>query len=151
MKLSEMVNAATGGDAGGPSGLWSLTPNGSRCQLVALEEEITLSGATTATTITVPSGMLVFAVTARVTETITGSGDRYKLGWSSQHEKFGNMNQYGVGEGSRGVMNGPGVLDYSDTPIVLYSQLDNGDEGGSFSGGKVRVAIHYLLVTIPQS
>lgn len=151
LKASTIAGAAQNVNTGGAYGKATLTPNGSKIEFASLEEELTLSGVSTASTIQIPAGALVFGVGARVTEAITGSGQRFLVGWSGQHNKFSNMSQYFLGETARGLINGPTIIDYSNQSIVIYSQLDSGTEGGSFTAGKVRLAVHYMILVVPQS
>jgi hypothetical protein len=118
------------------------SPTGAACTLAVLEEELTLSGASVTSTIAIPNGAIVFAVSSRTTAAITGATS-YGVGIAGETTKFGNF--LGVAEGSTNFGSiGPQAF-YADTPIVVTAN------GGDFTGGRVRVAIHHLAIRPPQS
>lgn len=116
--------------------------NGAAIELKVVEEEISVSGATTDSTINIPNGAIVFNVSERVTTAITGATS-FSVGTASEPSKFGSGLWIGEGGTNIGAI-GPTAF-YSDTPIRLTSA------GGSFTGGAVRIAIHYYMPTVPQS
>jgi hypothetical protein len=107
-----------------------------------LEEEITVDGATTDTTIEIPDRAIVFAVTTRTTEAITGATS-YDCGIVGETDKFGATLGIALDSTNSGVI-APTAY-YAATAVRLTAN------GGNFSGGKVRVAIHYMLCTAPTS
>jgi hypothetical protein len=118
------------------------SPGLANTRLEIREEEVTVAGATTPTTIVVPARAIVLAVTSRTTVAITGA-TAYSCGISGETGKFGSA--LGVTKNSSNVgVIGPTAL-YADTPVLLSSA------GGSFTGGKVRVAIHLLRFDAPAS
>lgn len=126
-----------------PSNVVAQGANGAQMQFHVLEENITgLSGADVDSTIVIPNGAIVFNVSMRVTTTITGATS-FSVGVS------GNTGQFGSGLSLPAASNNLGVIGptafYSDTPVKLTSA------GGNFTGGAVRIAIHYYMPRAPQS
>ncbi|WP_417691556.1 DUF2793 domain-containing protein [Roseibium sp.] len=121
----------------------SRSPSGAESRIGTVEEELTLSGASVSSSIVIPDRAIVFGVSSRTTEAVTGVW-QYHVGISGEAEKFGGY--LGIAEGSTnaGVI-GPQAF-YADTPILITA---NGDTG-SFTGGKVRVVIHTFLPIVPQ-
>lgn len=118
------------------------SPGLANTRLELLEEELTLSGASTPTTIAIPNRAIVLAVSTRTTVAITGAA-AYDCGVAGEASKFGGS--LGVAKNSSNVgVVGPTAY-YADTPVVLTAV------GGSFVGGKVRVAIHVLRFDAPAS
>ena len=118
------------------------SPNLANTRLEILEQEVTLSGASTATSIVIPNRAIVLAVSTRTTVAITGAAS-YNCGVSGEASKFGGSLGVAKNASNVGVV-GPTAY-YADTPVVLTAV------GGNFVGGKVRVAIHVLRFDAPQS
>ncbi|MBX9456116.1 MAG: DUF2793 domain-containing protein [Rhizobium sp.] len=116
----------------------ALAAHGASSALVVKEQEITVAGATTDSTIVIPARAIVLSVSERVTQAITGATS-FSVGVAGETSKFGGSLGISLGSNNMGVI-GPTAY-YSDTAIRLTAA------GGSFSGGKVRIAIHYLLFT----
>jgi hypothetical protein len=94
------------------------------------------------TTIVIPNRAIVIGVSTRTTETVTGATS-YDCGTASEPSKFGGSLGIAVGSTNAGVI-GPTAF-YSDTPVRLTAG------GGSFTGGKVRVAVHHLFCDVPTA
>jgi hypothetical protein len=107
-----------------------------------LEQEVTVSGATTATTVTIPNRSIVLAVSTRTTAAITGAA-AYNCGIAGEAGKFGGALGVAKNSSNIGVV-GPTAF-YADTPVVLSAV------GGNFVAGKVRVAIHLMRFDAPVS
>jgi hypothetical protein len=122
----------------------SQSPSGAESRICTVEEEVTLSGTSTATTMVLPDRSIVFGVSARTTEAVTGVWN-YHVGIAGEPEKFGGYLGIAEGSSNAGVI-GPQAF-YADTPLLITA---NGDTG-SFTGGKVRLAAHYFLPVVPQS
>ncbi len=127
---------------GGMSSIINNAANGAQNIFKLDEEELTLSGAFVDSTIQIPDRAIVFAVTARTTQTITGASS-YDCGIASDPGKYGSLLGITSGSTNSGVT-GPSAY-YADTPVRL------GANGGNFSGGKVRIAIHYMLCSVSTS
>lgn len=116
------------------------TPSGGRTRFAVLEEDVTVSGAATATSMVIPGRAIVFAVSTRTLTAVTGAS-AYDCGISGEQSKFGGSLGAAAGSTNIGVI-GPTAF-YSDTPVVLTGV------GGSFTGGTVRVAIHLIQFDAP--
>ena len=118
-------------------------PSGAAIGVHVVEELLTgLSGASVTSTIAIPDRAIVLAVSTRTITAITGATS-YDCGIAGTPAKFGGS--LGVAAGSTNVgAIGPQAF-YAPTPIVLTAN------GGSFTGGDVRIAIQYLLPTAPAA
>jgi len=113
-------------------------PLGARTSFRILEESHTLAlAATSDTAIQIPDRAIVFGVTVRVQTAITGATS-YNCGIAGEANKYGGS--LGIAAGSNNIgVTGP-VAFYANTPI-RFSAV-----GGNFTGGVIRVAIHYLTL-----
>ena len=118
------------------------TPNLANTRLEILEQEVTLSGASTVTSIAIPSRAIVLAVSTRTTVAVTGATS-YNCGVSGEASKFGGSLGAAKNSSNVGVI-GPTAY-YAETPVLLTAV------GGSFTAGKVRVAIHVLRFDAPAT
>lgn len=116
--------------------------HGAETRAGLLEEELTLAGAFVASTVQIPAGSLVWAVSERVTQLVTGATS-FGVGISGTPGKFGSALSLALGSTNRGLI-GPDPF-YADTPVRITSA------GGNFTGGKVRIAIHYWQPEPPAS
>ena len=128
-KLSEVltISAAT---------LLAQAAHGGGITLGCLEQLVTLAGATTSSTAQIPNGAIVLAVSNRVVTAITGATS-YSCGVAGNASQFGASLGVSAGSANLGLI-GPNPF-YAATS-VLYTAA-----GGSFTGGAVRMTIHYLL------
>ena len=116
---------------------------GSATDMVVAEELLSgLSGASIASTVTIPSRAIVLGVSTRTVTAITGATS-YDCGIAGEISKFGGSLGIAAGSTNVGVI-GPQAF-YAATPIILTAN------GGNFTGGAVRIAIHYMLPIAPQS
>lgn len=90
----------------------------------------------------VPNNAVVLGVTGRVTAQIGGTATSWRAGVTGHDNKFGA----GLGLDSGSYLKG--LLQYPET---FYSglQLILTPEGGTFAGGSVRLAVHFLEITPP--
>jgi len=110
--------------------------------VAVLEETLSgLSGASVNSTITIPDRAICLGVSTRTVVAITGATS-FDCGISGQNSKFGGSLSVSAGGTNKGVI-GPEAF-YSATPVRLTAN------GGSFTGGTVRIAIHYLTVGLPS-
>lgn len=109
---------------------------------IAVAEQLLsgLSGASVTSTVKIPNSAILLGVTSRVTTAITGATG-YSCGISGEATKFGSTLGVSVGSTNVGVI-GPTAF-YADTSVVLTA------EGSNFTGGAVRIAIHYLRCAAP--
>ena len=118
-------------------------PAGSAIDMAVAEELLAgLAGASVDSTITIPDRAIVLGVSTRTVTSVTGAAS-YDCGIAGEPSKFGGSLGVAAGSTNSGVI-GPTAF-YSPTPIRLTAN------GGSFTGGAVRIAIHYLLPRVPQS
>ena len=116
---------------------------GSATDMVVAEELLSnLSGASVTSTIAIPNRAIVLGVSTRTITAITGATS-YDCGIAGEISKFGGSLGVAAGSTNVGVI-GPQAF-YSATPIILTAN------GGNFTGGAVRLAIHYFLPSAPQS
>ena len=127
-------------DGTGWQAVQALSPKGAAIEFNVAEEEVTVTGATTDTTGGIPTRAIVFGVSVRTTQAITGATS-FNCGVAGDTAKFGGSLSVSVGGTNSGVI-GPTAY-YSVTQIRLTAN------GGNFAGGKVRVAIHYMLCGAP--
>lgn len=120
---------------GGMSTTVAATPHGASTVLAMLEQEVVLSGATVISTIAIPDRAIVLGVTTRTTAAVTGATS-YNCGIAGETSKYGGLLDVSLGATNSGVT-GPTAF-YAATPILITAN------GGSFTGGKVRLVIHYI-------
>ncbi|GGB55431.1 ribonuclease III [Roseibium aquae] len=120
----------------------SQSPSGAESRMCTVEEEVTLSGATALTSIVIPDRAIVFGVSTRTTTAITGAAS-YDCGIAGEVSKFGGSLGIAAGATNAGVI-GPQAF-YADTPVQLTAN------GGAFTGGAVKVVLHYFLPVVPGS
>lgn len=107
-----------------------------------LEQELTLSGASVATTVAIPNRAVVLGVSTRTSAAITGATS-YSCGVAGEAGKFGSSLGVAKNASNVGVI-GPTAY-YADTPVVITAA------GGAFTGGKVRVSIHAMRFDAPAA
>ena len=107
-----------------------------------VEQEVTLSGASVATTVMIPARAIVLGVSTRTSVAITGATS-YSCGVSGDAAKFGASLGVAKNASNVGVV-GPTAY-YADTPVVITAA------GGAFTGGKVRVSMHVMRFDAPAS
>lgn len=116
-------------------------PNNATTGIAVAEETLSgLSGANRNSTITIPDRAIVLGVSCRVVTAITGAAS-FDCGIAGEVSKFGGSLGAGAGSTNVGVI-GPQAF-YAPTPIRLTAN------GGNFTGGSVRIAIHYLTCGVP--
>lgn len=101
------------------------------------------TGATSVTAAVVPDKAIVLGVTGRVVEAI-GGATGWSLGVAGSPDRYGSGIGVAVNSYAHGVSGSP-LAYYGDTPLLLTA------EGGSFAGGTVRLAVHYLELSPPRA
>lgn len=91
----------------------------------------------------IPAGAMVFAASARVIDTISGTLSAWELGTGAAADRFGSGLGLPVGSFGSGILSTPTTY-YADTPLTLTAL------GGNFGGGTVRIALHYMRFALPQ-
>ena len=117
------------------------SPNDGSTGMAVAEETLSgLSGASVTSSVVIPDRAIVLGVSSRTITAITGATS-FDCGIAGEASKFGGSLGIAVGSTNIGVV-GPQAF-YADTPIILTAN------GGSFTGGAVRIAIHCLTCTVP--
>lgn len=104
-----------------------------------LEEDVALAGAFVESTIAIPDRAIVLGVTTRTLAAVTGAAS-YDCGIAGEASKFGGSLGAAAGSTNAGVI-GPTAF-YAPTPVRLTAN------GGAFTGGIVRLAIHLLACPV---
>ena len=108
-------------------------------------EHSIVSGTSNATSVEIEDGLLVFGVTGRVTQSITGSGlTAFDLGVGNNATSFGSGIGLSAGSNFRCMLGKPQAF-WGSEPLILTAV------SGSFSAGSVRFAIHGLRLEPPQN
>ncbi|MGB0660665.1 MAG: DUF2793 domain-containing protein [Mangrovicoccus sp.] len=119
------------------------TANGAATQMSITEIDHTITaGANNSTAALIPPYSVVFGVTARVISDITGANG-WSLGVAGHSDRYGNGLQTIAGSWGYG-LTGQALSYFAQTPLVITA------EGGSFTGGIVRLAIHGLTLSLPR-
>lgn len=114
---------------------------GSKTRAAVVEASVTgLSGSSVTTALTIPGGALVIGVSARVTTAITGATG-FALGTAAEPSVFGA----GFGPGL-GVL---AELPIAPRAFALATPVRVSAEGGSFTGGALRLTCHILAIGAP--
>jgi hypothetical protein len=100
-------------------------------------------GATSVTTAFIPDKAIVLGVTARVTAGITGATS-WSLGVAGSPDRYGSGFGGGLNAFAHGVTGTP-LAYFGGSPLLLTSA------GGDFTGGTVRIAVHYFELSPPRS
>lgn len=117
------------------------TASGGNTATRAKEELVNVTGAFTETTITFPNRSFVLGASVFVETAITGAAS-YNCGRSGDYSAFGGSLGIAAGSNNVGVVGGFAV--YSDTVVRLTAN------GGNFTGGAVKVVLHYIELTGPS-
>lgn len=124
----------------------AISPKGARLSARIVEFDHTFSsGSTNTTTGQIPAGAQVIGVSGRVIVPITGTGiSGWRVGVTGSSNRYGqslgiSLNSYVAG------LSGAPVTYYSNTPLLLSA------EGGNFSAGVVRLALHLLEIEPPRA
>ncbi|WP_420411268.1 DUF2793 domain-containing protein [Roseibium sp.] len=116
---------------------------GAQSEHRVIEAELTaLSGTYVETAAIIPDRAIVFCVSTRTIATVTGATS-YDCGLAGEQSKFGGSLGAAAGSSNLGVI-GPTAF-YSDTAVRLTAN------GGSFSGGTVRLAVHCFVPVAPSA
>lgn len=114
----------------------AIASHGAAMQHCVVEELVTCTGAAVSTSIQFPNRAIVLGASVRVVAAVTGATS-YSCGISGEDTKFGSSLGVAAGSNNMGVI-GPTAV-YTDTPVLITAA------GGNFTGGTIRVALHYIL------
>lgn len=121
----------------------SSAPSGAAARLQTVEVIHNIqSGGGHDTGLSIPMQSMVYAVSARVLDEITGSLSSWRLGSSGAADRFGSSLGTSQGSYANGVLGSP-LTYYSTEPIRVTPS------GGTFSGGRIRLAAHYMTFDLP--
>ncbi|MDO5647993.1 DUF2793 domain-containing protein [Paracoccus sp. (in: a-proteobacteria)] len=125
-------------------GALTLGQGGSGMIAALAEGDVTITpGATVRTGVMIPAGAMVIGAVARVTTAITGSAATWRMGTEDGTDRFGN----GLGKArqswARGMLGSP-MTYYAPSELILTA------EGGTFTAGQVKVAVHWWEMRLPQ-
>jgi hypothetical protein len=107
-------------------------------------DHVLVPGSTNSTSVAISAQAQVLGVTGRVIAALTGPGlSGWRLGVSGSADRYGSglgtaLNSYALG------LSGAPLTYYAPTPLLLSA------EGGSFAGGKVRLAVHLAELVPPR-
>ena len=122
-----------------------VSPSGAGAAIRSIEIDHDVQGGTSSTTQAfLPAGGVVFAITGVVVADITGGASGFQLGVAGSENRYGSGIGVAAGSWLRGVTASP-LAYYSDTGLILTA------EGGSFSGGTVRLVAHVAEFSLPSS
>lgn len=139
-------------DAGAPAifdgtswrvGGLSFTPNRAGLNVSSVEIDMAVPAAASFSTATIiPERSIVFGVTGVVTSPITGASS-WRLGVAGDDGRFGT----GLSVGQDAWMSGPA------SPIVYWAptELLVSAEGADFTGGTLRLAAHFVTLSVPDA
>lgn len=111
-----------------------------RINIIEIEHSI-VAGSTNTVALSIPDRAIVLGITARVSLAITGATS-WSVGVSADATRYGNSIGVALNSTLIGVSGTPTAY-YGATPLLLTAA------GGSFTGGKVKLAIHYFLLSGP--
>lgn len=120
----------------------AVSPHGAAMAEAVIEGEVTLAGDSVDSAVLIPACSVVIGVSTRTTQAVTGSSS-YHCGISGEPAKFGGSLGVAPGASNVGVI-GPTAF-YADTPVRITAN------GGSFTAGRVRIAVHCLRPSAPLS
>jgi hypothetical protein len=125
-------------------GSLTASPNGANSSFKVLEADVTVpSGGAFPATVSTPSNSLVFGVTGRVLQDITGTATSWEIGASGASNRYGSGLGLTVGSYVHGLTSAPLAYYSGYTPYIT-------PVGGAFTGGSIRMAIHYYEMTLPS-
>ncbi len=122
----------------------ALTAHAAATHIETVEVDHTiLAGPSNDTALTIPDRAIVFGVTGRVLSDVTGPAS-WTLGVSADPGRYGNSIGLTAGSTVNGVSGTPTAY-YGATPVQVTAT------GDDFTGGTLRLALHYLVLDVPSS
>ena len=114
-----------------------------RAEIVEVDFQLAGGGSSEETDVLVPAQASVWGVTGRVLQPITGTLTDWSLGVVAEPSRYGTGLGLGAGSWLRGITGQP-VTYYAATRLQLTAN------GGDFTGGEVRLAIHMMRFELPD-
>lgn len=125
-------------------GVAAMSPAGAATvQRVAEIDHTLAAGGSSTTTAVIPDKAVVLGVSGRVTTAISGASG-WSLGVAGDTGRYGTGYGAAVGSYARGVTGQPQAY-YGGTALEVTA------EGGTFSAGAVRLAVHYQEILPPTT
>lgn len=109
---------------------------------IAEIDHVLQPGTSSITSTIIPGHAMVIGVSARVASEIAGTLTDWQLGNPGAPDRFGAGLGTAEGSWARGMLSQPMTF-WSAEPLLLTAN------GGSFASGTVRLAVHYLEITLP--
>lgn len=128
----QWVAGRTGGAAGGAVTL---------TKIAEIDHDLGTGSSSTTPTV-IPDKAIVLGVTARVIEEVTGAS-AWSLGVPGSTDRYGTSYGTALNSFAQGVTGQPQAY-FGDTALEITA------EGGTFTGGRIRLAIHYADLTPPN-
>lgn len=127
----------------GQTRLLARSPLGAASEHRVIDAELAgLSGSHVETAAIIPERAIVFCVSTRTVSAVTGATS-YDCGVSGETSKFGGSLGISAASSNLGVI-GPTAF-YAPTPVRLSAN------GGDFTGGTVRIAVHCFVPSAPYA
>ncbi len=112
---------------------------------VAEIDHVITAGASSTTVNIIPDGAQVIGVTGRVISAISGTGmASWQLGVAGSVNRYGSGLGLGLNAWAKGLSGQPQTY-YADTPLLLSPDT------GTFASGTVRLAVHYVELSLPRA
>lgn len=109
---------------------------------MAQDEVILTAGTSVTSPVVIPAGSMVIGAAARVSAEITGSATGWRLGTAGALVRFGQGLGKPQGSWARGILGSP-MTYYQPAPLIVTA------EGGTFTGGRITLAVHWLELRLP--
>ena len=124
-------------------GALSLGTGGSGLMAGMAEGEVILGGGSSvATNVFIPAGALVIGAVGRVAVGLSGTLTGWRLGTAGALNRFGQGLGKEEGSWARGLLGSP-MAYYQTEPLIVTA------EGGTMTGGRIRLAVHWLEMRLP--
>ncbi len=124
------------------AGATALSPGGAATfSLIAEFDHELAAGPVSSIAAAIPDKAVVLGVSARVLTEITGTTS-WRLGVTGSDDRYGSGFGAAQGAFAEGVTGSP-LAYYGPTDLIISA------EGGAFSAGSIRVAIHYASIAAP--
>ncbi|SNR58841.1 DUF2793 domain-containing protein [Paracoccus sediminis] len=108
------------------------------------EAEVTVEAGTVFdTAIAIPANVMVIGAVARVTQVLTGSLQTWRFGTADSDNRFGQGLGKDIGSWARGMLGTP-MTYYAGTNLLMTG------EGGGFTGGRIKLAVHWMELRLPD-
>jgi hypothetical protein len=102
------------------------------------------AGSASMTAPVIPAQSIVYGVTGRVLDDITGDASAFDLGVAGESpDRYGSGYALLAGSWLRGLTSSP-LAYYAPTPLTMTAT------GGAFSGGRLRLAVHFAELRLPD-